>query len=156
MYQPMPRAQNSGESPVCLLAQRSCFDCVPAVVEQAGLRIARVLLHEHELLRDVGEFFGMMGDGSVFGAEGLGHVEAVEPHLVGIALLVPVAAFGVARLLRELIVEEGGGGEVALVLRDAVEEEKLAAEEDVVELMLFGLERGDGAVGCDELIDGGS
>ena len=109
------------------------------MVEQAGFRVAGVLLHEHKLLGDVGEFLGMVRDRCVFRAEGLGHIKAVEPHLVGIALLVPIAAFDVAGLCAKLVPEEGGGGEVALVLRDAVEEEKLAAEKDVVELMLLRL-----------------
>ena len=127
------------------------------MIEEAGLWIARVLLHEDELMGDVAEVLRVMGDGGILGAKGLGHVEAIEPHLVGIALLVPEAAGGISRLLRELIVEKGGGGQIALVARDAVEEEKLAAEKDVVELMFLRLERGDGSVrgekGIDRVLD---
>jgi len=94
-----------------------------------------------------------MRERGVFRVERLGHVEAVEPHLVGITLLVPEAARGVSRLVSELIVKKGGGGEIALVLRDAIKKEKLAAEENVVELMLFRLERWNRAIGRDEGID---
>ena len=56
--------------------------------------------------------------------------------------------------MSELIVEKRGGGEISLVARDAVEEEELAAKENVIELMLFGLERWDRAIGREEGIDG--
>src|ERR1700677_100373 len=102
---------------------------------------------------DVIEVFGVMGDGGVLGAEGFGHVDAVQPHLVGVALLVPVAARSGSRLLRELVVEKGGGREIAWVVCYLVEEQKLAAEQDVVELMLVGLERGDGTVGSEKGVD---
>ena len=102
---------------------------------------------------DVGEVFRVMGDGSVLGAERLGHVEAVKPHLIGIALLVPVTAGDVAWLLSKLIVKKFSGGEIALVARDAIQQEKLAAEKNVIELMFFRFQSGDGAIGGDERVD---
>ena len=73
---------------------------VPAVAEEAGLGVAHVLVHEQELFGDVVEVLRLLEGCSVCGAEGLGHVGAVEPHLVGVDLLVPVASAGGARLLR--------------------------------------------------------
>ncbi len=128
---------------------------VPTMKEQAGLRIARVPLHQHELFCDVGKCLRMMRDGGVLGAEGLGHVEAIEPHLIRVALLMPVAAFGVARLPGELAHKECRGGKVAPVEGDAIEQQQLAAKEDVVELLLGGLEGGNRSIRSDELIDCG-
>ncbi len=125
------------------------------MLQQAGVRIAHVLVHEEELVGDVVEVGGgLEGDGEL-GAEGFGHVGAVEPHLVGVDLLVPVAAAGGARLKGELIVEELGGAGVLGVLGDAVEEEDGAAHLDVVEGVGLGLVADDCAVGGDAWIDGG-
>ena len=76
---------------------------------------------------------GLLEGGGVRGAEGLGHVGAVEPHLVGVDLLVPVAAAGGAGLQGELVVEELGGLGVLFLLGDAVDEQDGAAHLDVVE-----------------------
>ncbi len=125
------------------------------MLEQAGVRIAHVLVHEEELVGDVVEVGGGLEGGGVLGAEGFGHVGAVEPHLVGVDLLVPVAAAGGARLKGELVVEELGGAGVLGVLGDAVEEEDGAAHLDVVEGVGLGLVADDCAVGGDAWIDGG-
>ena len=114
-----------------------------------------MLIHEEELLGDVVEVGGGLEGGGVLGAEGLGHVGPVEPHLVGIDLLVPVASAGRARLKVELAVEEPGGEGVLRLRGDTVEKEDGAAHLDVVEGMSLGLVADDGAVGGDAGIDRG-
>ena len=80
---------------------------VPAVAQQAGVFGSRMCgVHQQKLFGDVVEVGGGLEGDGVLGAEGFGHVGAVEPHLVGIDLLVPVAAAGSARLKGELVVEE--------------------------------------------------
>ena len=128
---------------------------VPAMSEQAGVRIAHVLVHEEELAGDVVEVGGLLEGGGVLGPKGLGHVGAVEPHLVGVDLLVPVAAAGGAGLKGELVVEELGGAGVLGVLGDAVEEEDGAAHLDVVQRVRVGFVAGDCAVGGDAGTDRG-
>ena len=120
---------------------------VPAMLEQAGFRVAHVAVHQQELLRDVVEVFGGLEGDGVLGAEGLGHVGAVEPHLVGVDLLVPVAAAGRARLHRELAVQEFGGLGVARVLGDPIEQQDGAAHLNVVQGVRIGLVSGNCSVG---------
>ena len=125
------------------------------MAEQAGFFVAHVGVHEEELFGDVVEVGGLLEGGGVGGAEGLGHVGAVEPHLVGVDLLVPVAARGGARLDGELVFEEPGGLGVLFLLGNAVDEQRGAAHLDVVEGVAGGFVGGDGAVGGDVLVDGG-
>ena len=147
-----------------LIRPRHGLRLVPAVAEEAGFGIAHVLVHEEELFGDVVEarwrsvdieFGGPLESGEIGCAERLGHVGAVEPHLIGVGLLVPVAAAGGARLEGELVFEEFGGLGVLVLLGDAVEQEGGAAHFNVVEGVAGGLEAGDGSVGGDVFVDRG-
>jgi hypothetical protein len=124
------------------------------VAQEAGVRIAHVGVHQQKLFGDVVEVGGGLEGDGVFGAKGFGHVSAVEPHLVGIDLLVPVAAGGSARLKGELIVEKLRGERVLGLRCDAVEEEDGAAHLDVVEGVGLGLVAHNAAIGGDAWIDG--
>src|ERR1039458_10083648 len=103
-YQPSARPQASGLRPVCLSAHGIAFDSSHPCRRRpvSGSRMWR------------------LEGGTIRGAEGLGHVGPAEPHLVGVDLLVPVAAAGGARLEGELVVEELGGLGVLVLLGDAV------------------------------------
>ena len=71
-------------------------------------------------------------DGRIVGIEGLGHVEAVEPHLMGVGLLVPEAAFGGAGMVLQLVAEGLHGGHPAGVAGAVIEDVKGVAGADVV------------------------
>ena len=92
---------------------------------------------------------GGLEGGSVFGAEGLGHVGAVQPHLVGIDLLVPVTAAGGAWLQVELVVQELRSLGILCLRGGAVEEEHGAAHLDVVEGVGVGLVASNRPIGVD-------
>ena len=66
------------------------------MVEQAGCRVLRAFLHQQRLIRADLETQGTAELFAVLGADGAAHVQAVQPHLVGIALLVPEASLGIA------------------------------------------------------------
>ena len=75
---------------------------VPAVIQQSGFRIARVLFHPDELIHDVVEHGRLFEGGRVLSHERLRHVEAIEPHLPWVALLVPETALLGARVVLHL------------------------------------------------------
>ena len=68
--------------------------------------------------------------------EGFGHVEAVQPHLVRVDLLVPEAAVGIARLLLQLHEERIQHLPVTRLARAVVELEERTPRADVVEVVL--------------------
>jgi hypothetical protein len=77
------------------------------VVVETGLGVVEVLVDEEDLTGDIVEGGGV-GEGlAVGGEEGRAHVEAVEPHLVRVTLLVPETALAGARLLGELLAQGG-------------------------------------------------
>src|ERR1051326_4901562 len=110
---------------------------VPAVREQPRLRVARVLFYQDELPRDVVEVRVFVERRGVLRVERLGHVEAVEPHLRWINLLVPEASLVRARLRPQLFAQKRGGTPVLLLTRDVVESEQKSARHDVVEAVVF-------------------
>ena len=122
---------------------------VPAVVEQAGFGVAGVLLHPHELVGDVVEGLGLLEQAAVLGVKRLGHVQSVEPHLIGVALFVPKAALFRAGLLGKLLPEQVGGLAVLLAVGEGLlgEQQQGPARCDVVDVELVQLVRADAAVG---------
>ena len=58
-----------------------------------------------------------------------------------------------AWLLSELVRKKFRCSKITLTSRNAIKQEKLAAKKNIVELMLFGLERGDGTVRGEERVD---
>src|SRR2546421_8748140 len=67
------------------------FRLIPTVIEKTSFRIARVRFHPDELPCDVIEGRVVVKGSSVLRVERLAHVQAVEPHLVRINLLMPEA-----------------------------------------------------------------
>ena len=65
----------------------------------------------------------------------------------------PESAGGSARLVKQLLVKEVGRRQIAPVLRNSVQKQKLSAEQNAVKLILFHRISGDGAIGSDKLID---
>ncbi len=79
------------------------------MVVETGFRIVGVFVHQQDLFRHVVEDLALGKDLAVLRVERRAHEQPVEPHLVGIALLVPEAALAGPRLLRELTPEELDG-----------------------------------------------
>ena len=95
-----------------------------------------MLVCKAELPGDIGYvlcavFFRNIAHG-VLCVEGLGHVEAVEPHLAGIDFLVPESTLGRARLLFQLLVQAVHGAAVFRFAGDVVEREQGVSGADVV------------------------
>ena len=92
---------------------------VPAVTVETGGGVVGVLGHGHYLVDNVvvTSLLLIRGHkaGSVAGIERLAHVQAVEPHLPGIHLLVPEASVRCARLLLQLPEQRVHGQAVFLV-----------------------------------------
>ncbi len=127
---------------------------IPAVIQQAGLGIAQMRFADDKLFYDVVERLGLGERGGVFGVERLGHVEAVEPHLLRIFSFVPESAGGRARVIDQLLAQERRGLVILRVLRHAVKKQQLAAEQNIVERIFVRFVSRDGTVRSDELIHG--
>nr|GFD09747.1 hypothetical protein [Tanacetum cinerariifolium] len=109
---------------------------VPAVVEQAGFGVAQVLFEQEQLLGRLikpGRLFEIR---RVLGHEWARHVGAVEPHLAGVFLLVPVAAVAGFGLLLKLRVQLLQGYFILLLLGIGVELKQELARVDVVEAVV--------------------
>ena len=89
----------------------------------------------------------------VLGVKRFAHVEAVEPHLRRVDLLVPEAAFGSARMCLQLFAEEGGGFPVFFLAGGFVKEEEIAAGKNVIDVVLVERVGANGAVVGDEVVD---
>ena len=72
---------------------------IPSVIEQARVRIARVLVQQCKLLCNIAESLGAMKHRGILGIKRFRHVETVEPHLIRISLLVPESPGRRARLM---------------------------------------------------------
>ncbi|MNJ63965.1 hypothetical protein D3C77_598960 [compost metagenome] len=73
------------------------FGFVPAVVQQAGGRILRMLLHEESLEGYHGEIFAVAESFSKLHGNRAGHVQAVQPHLIRVMSLVPESSRRIRR-----------------------------------------------------------
>ncbi len=76
------------------------------MVEQAGVRVASMLIHEGELVNNIVENGGLIENQCILSAKRLGHIKAIQPHLLRIDLLVPETPAFRARLLAELALDE--------------------------------------------------
>ncbi len=75
---------------------------IPTVIEQSGFVVARMALHQDELLCDVVECGRFVKGDGILGVERFTHVKTVEPHLRRVDLFVPEAAFRSARVRFQL------------------------------------------------------
>ena len=122
-----------------LVRPRHLFRFVPPMPQQPGLLVAHVRVHQQQLLGNVVEVLRLLEGRSVFRTKRLRHVRAIQPHLVGINLFVPVASAHRARLHSQLIVQELRRLRVLLLLRHPVEQQIGAAHLHVVQGMRVGL-----------------
>ncbi len=112
-----------------------------------------MLVDQRDLVDDIGECRGIPGRQRVLGIEGAAHVDAIEPHLIGIHALVPEAARRGPRLRAQLLAQEIRRAPVALVTRPAREREEELARIDVVDVVVAHRVRRDLAARRDETID---
>ena len=99
--------------------------------------------------------------GAVLREEGFGHVDAVQPHLVRICLLVPEATVSINGKLGEHVADDGRGGPVSRVVGILLrQEQQQDGGLDQIEAVLLALDRlGLGRVGVqvpgrvDEVVD---
>ena len=87
------------------------------------------------------------------GVEGLGHIQAVQPDLVGVNLLVPEVALHGAGLAEKLAPQHVGGLAVLLLVGLIIEGEEHAALVDVVQIILALVVGEDGAILGHEMVD---
>ena len=147
---PAGGAQPEVGAAACLLAAPGLNPrLVPGVVVQALLLIIEVFAHVAELIGDVLHMGHTVEAGLVFHIEGLGHVQAVQPDLVGIVFLVPEVAALAAGMGAQPSHVELDGLAVALVAGFVQPKEQRLAAVDAVDIVLVALIIGDGAVGHD-------
>src|SRR2546430_12905713 len=115
------------------------FRFIPAVIEQTGFRIARARLHPNELLRDIVEGCVLVKGRGVLGVERLAHVQAIEPHLVRINLLVPKATLMRARLRLQLFAQQIGSLLVFLLFSYPIERQQKFSFVDIIEVVVVQL-----------------
>ena len=125
---------------------------VVAVVVQAGLGVLHVLLDVHELLVAVNAAVHPVAACLILHVEGLGHVGAVQPDLVGIDLLVPEVALLGAGLGLQLAADRLNGVAVALVAGQVVQRKQVFALVDVVQVVLGGVVGLNDAVVLDKVV----
>ena len=123
---------------------------VPSVMVQTLPGGERVLVHQDDLLDDLIEGGRLLENFSILGEKRRSHVKSVEPHLPGIALLVPKTAVAGARLGGELGAQVAGGGFEPLLAGFLVETQCHAAGRDHVDVKIGHLVGGDRAVRLDE------
>src|SRR5581483_8023148 len=68
------------------------FRFIPTVIEQTGFRVARMRFPPDELPSDIVERTIFVKGRGVLGIKRLTHVQAVQPHLIGIDFLMPETA----------------------------------------------------------------
>jgi hypothetical protein len=113
-------------------------------------------LGQHELFGDVVERCVFMKDGGVFGVKRLGHVQAIEPHLRRIDLLVPKAAFRGARVRPELRAQQTGRLPVFVLFRILIKKQEHSAQLDIIQIVLIDAISPDRAVIGNVTIHGGA
>ena len=103
---------------------------------QARLRIIRMLRHRQEMPDDIRidrrlQILRKIS-GSIFRIERLGHVQSVQPHLLGIDLLVPETAFRRPRLVDQLVEQHVHRLAVFLLSGQIVKPQQGTSRTDVV------------------------
>ena len=148
----MARPQNAGERPVfgsahfCSRLSSQPWYSRPVLSSRACFSIST------NCLITSSNSAGSSNDLRVLREERRAHVQAVEPHLIRVPLLVPEAAFLGARMLAHLLAQELDGLAVLFVLRLRVEQEQRLAGVDAVDVVLVLVVRADRAVGLDNAV----
>jgi hypothetical protein len=92
-----------------LVGPRLFFRLVPAVVMKSFFRIPGGLIDQHELFHHLVVKGGLVEETGVLGEKRRGHVKAVQPHLVGVPVLVPETSLARARVFAHLLAERFDG-----------------------------------------------
>ena len=122
--------------------------------QQARGGIEGAVIDQAELVRDVGEVARFQRirhePRRIEGVEGLGHVQAIQPHLLRIDFFVPEASFRSAGLLPDLQVERIHHLAVLLPAGQFIQAEEGAARADMVHGIGAALVVRDAPVGVDD------
>ena len=129
------------------------FALVPSVIEQTGLWVSGVPLNSDDLMSHIVEPCRLVESRGELGIERGGHIDTVQPHLVGIDLLVPEAPFLSAWMGPQLLPQQRSSLFVALVTGGFVQEEQQLALVDLVKIVLFRTIGPDAAIWTDEFVN---
>jgi hypothetical protein len=121
--------------------------------EEPGFWVVGVFGDSDDLVGNVVKGGAVVEAEGVFRIEGLGHVEAIEPHLPGITFFVPEAAVLGAGVRGQLGAEEFCGFAVPFLAGHAVEAEDGFAGSDMVDVVIIELIAVDGTIGLDKGAD---
>ena len=126
---------------------------VPGVVIETGLRIAQVPRNKQELTSNIVHRRRISMTQRVLRIERLGHVQAVEPHLLRIDLLVPESALRRSRLRSKLLAECVRRLRVSNVVSGLEQKKQHSSFVDLIEIELGWAIALDRAIGMHERID---
>src|SRR3990172_13047081 len=93
-----------------------------------------MLFNKYKLMNDVCDHCGFREGSCILGKKWHRHVQAVQPHLVGVDQFVPIAAAGCARLALELGAQLMESCQVARVSGALLPGEKHFSRIDLVEI----------------------
>ena len=139
-------------APAVRLTPKRLAAGVPAVAVEAGGGVVHPGPDGAELVQDVRVVGAVLKLGGVLGIEDLGHVEPVQPDLVGVDGLVPEVPLGGAGLALDLAVEQFDGLAVLLLPRGGVDVEQGAALAQVVQVVVLLVKAPHGAIVQDVVI----
>ncbi|GKT41299.1 uncharacterized protein ColSpa_01480 [Colletotrichum spaethianum] len=128
---------------------------IKAVIEQVGGVVAGVGVNDVELVDNVVPGGGVLAveEGSPLGVEGVGHEDAVEPHLVVVVgAAVEEAALRGARVAVQLVADGLGGNLVLLLASTLVPPEDVVTNAVLVQGVLGRLPVKNAAVGEDDAV----
>src|SRR5262249_48340537 len=98
------------------------FGLIPAMIKKAPGRGVSVSGDEPDLFGDIVKGLrGGFNQLQVLSIERGGHVDAVEPNLLGVSLLMPEAAFGCSRLPMELGAQQFRGEEITGLVLELIQ-----------------------------------
>ena len=113
------------------------------MVIQPRFRLIGVLIRQLQLLRRVADTRIadtrriVLRHQAVFHIERRGHMQPIQPHLVGVALFVPESPVGCARLPAQLVAQHVCRPQVLFIPRRLVEIQQLPPVADVVQIELI-------------------
>ena len=117
-----------------------------AMTEQFGFRIVHLCPDSTELAADILVAFAVLIFTGVLSVEHLGHIQTIQPHLVGVNGLVPEIALMGTGLTEQLAIEGINGLAVLFLAALGVDIKKNTALADVVQIIVLFLEAADAAV----------
>ena len=107
---------------------------IPRMVVQPSPGLIGVFVGEGQLLRRITDTFLIAGHQAVLHIEGRRHMQPIQPHLIGIALLVPEATVRSAGLMTQLFPEDVRCSAVLFLPSRLVQVKQLAAITDIVQV----------------------